>query len=83
MYTCMANTFFSTSPPPKNYNLVAFGEVFTWGHGKSCCLGRGEKKNDIFPEPVPGFGSTFEHDLGKATRVRAGSEDVAVFAEQV
>jgi hypothetical protein len=49
---------------------VARGHLFTWGEGKSGCLGQGDKNSLKSPAPVRGFGPSQDPDntFGKVLR---------------
>ena len=54
------------------------GVVWTWGSGRSGCLGHGSKSHVREPRPVRGFGEGQE--LGRAMRVLCAQDNIAVLA---
>lgn len=48
------------------------GQLWTWGSGKSACLGHGDKKVKNTPTRVAGFGMRKSDEFGPVVAVSAG-----------
>lgn len=68
----------------KNFSAVVdvHGHLFTWGAGKSGCLGHGNKNTLKNPAPVSGFGPAAnpDNELGRVRSVFAGPTTIGVVA---